>query len=191
MSETTINFDEMGREARIAFLKADGSIDKIAIWNEWAKRQPMIPRLDLRGANLRGANLEGAYLEGAYLRGAYLRGANLEGANLRGANLEGANLEGAYLEGAYLRGAKVNWSDHYLLSEILLRVAGDDLDKNMVAGLIRLRTDWCWEKWLKLEHSQRDWALEELAKWVQEGDNAPAILKRLAQKTTEVQPDPD
>jgi hypothetical protein len=146
----------------------------------------------LRGADLRdaalsdaalsGADLSGAVLRGAVLRGAVLRDAVLRGAVLRDAALSDADLSGAVLRDAVLRGAEINWQSHHLLSEILMRAAGDDIEKNMVAGLVRLRTDWCWEKWVKIEHSQRDWALAELAKWVKDGDGAPAIMRRLAEK---------
>jgi uncharacterized protein YjbI with pentapeptide repeats len=136
----------------------------------------------LRGADLRDAALSDAALSGAVLRGAVLRDAVLRGAVLRDAALSDADLSGAVLRDAVLRDAEINWQSHHLLSEILMRAAGDDIEKNMVAGLVRLRTDWCWEKWVKIEHSQRDWALAELAKWVKDGDGAPAIMRRLAEK---------
>ncbi len=141
---------------------------------------------DLRGADLQGADLQGAYLQGAYLQGAdlqgaYLQGADLRGADLRGADLQGADLRGAdlrgaYLQGAYLQGAKINWNSHTLISEILLRAAGEDVLKRMVAGLISVSTDWCWNKFLAVEHDLREWALDELAKWVQETDSAPPVV---------------
>jgi uncharacterized protein YjbI with pentapeptide repeats len=146
---------------------------------------------DLRGAYLRGANLEGADLEGANLRGANLRGANLRGANLRGANLYGADLRGADLRGAYLRGANlegadlrgiiINWQSHQLLFEILSRAAGEDIEKNKVAGLIYAGQfkSWCWNWYVR--NCSGDplfgWAISELRKWVEEGDGAPEILK--------------
>ena len=153
----------------------------------------------LGGANLRGANLSGAYLRGAYLSGAYLRGAylggaylvgaylvganlggaNLGGANLRGANLSGAYLRGAYLSGAYLRGAYLAWQSHDLISEVLRRSAGDDIAKLKVAGLVLVCREMCWKEFARL--AARDplggWALDTLAEWVQEGDDAPAIIR--------------
>ena len=151
---------------------------------------------DLRGAYLRGACLRGAYLRGAYLRGAclrgadlrgaYLRGADLGGADLRGADLGGADLGGACLGGAYLGGAclgepgktKIEWTSHQLVSEILFRAAGRDVEKRMVAGLIRISTDWCWENFKAIEHPQKQWAIDELSKWVTDDDGAPELLKK-------------
>jgi hypothetical protein len=123
-------------------------------------------RINLRGADLYGANLEGANLEGADLRGANLRGADLEGADLRGADLEGAT---------------VNWQSVHLIFEILSRAAGEDIEKNKVAGLIYAGQfkSWCWNWYI--ENCSGDplfgWAIEELKKWVKEGDEAPEILK--------------
>jgi hypothetical protein len=110
---------------------------------------------DLRGAYLDGANLRGANLRGAYLRGAYLDGANLDGANLRGADLRGAYLRGAYLRGANLDGANLEvkippMASHAFWSELLLRAAGDDIHRRMVAGLVAVSTDWCWPRMLEL-----------------------------------------
>jgi uncharacterized protein YjbI with pentapeptide repeats len=134
-------------------------------------------RASLRGANLRGANLRGANLRGADLRGADLREADLREANLGGADLGGADLGGAALRGADLREAIINWMSHTLVSELLMRVAGDSIELRMVAGLIAVSTDWCWEKFLSVETPHRDWALAELRKWVRDGDNAPEILR--------------
>ena len=132
------------------------------------------------------ANLRGAYLEGANLRGAYLEGANLRGADLRGADLEGADLEDAYLEGAYLRGAylrgadlgeaKISWSSHAMISEILWRAA-DTEARQMLAAFVGRMTDWCWDQWAKWDHPEREWAIAELRKWVQDGDGAPDLVR--------------
>ena len=111
---------------------------------------------DLRYANLRYANLERADLEGANLSHAHLRYANLRHANLshaylRYANLRYANLEGADLECANLEGALINWQSHQLISEVLLRAAGDDMARRALAGLVRVSGDKCWDFW------DRDW----------------------------------
>jgi len=153
---------------------------------------------NLSGANLRGADLgdtylSGANLSGAYLRGADLGGANLSGANLRGANLSGANLSGANLRGAdlgdtYLGGAKINWQSHALISEILRRAAGDDVQKRMVAGLIAVSFDWCWNKFLTIDTDLREWALTKLATWIQPDDYHPSELDAFVVKGEEVQP---
>lgn len=137
-------------------------------------------------ANLGGANLGGADLRGANLRGANLGGANLGDANLRGANLghaylghadlRYANLSDANLRGANLRGSILNWQSHALLSEILRRAAGDNMDRRMLAGLVAVSTDWCWDQWLSLEHTERAWAITELAQWVRPDDGAPDVI---------------
>jgi uncharacterized protein YjbI with pentapeptide repeats len=121
-------------------------------------------------ANLRGANLCGAYLGGANLRGANLRGANLCDANLCDAYLGDAYLGGAYLGGANLRDATINWQSHELISEILLRAAGKDVDKRKIAGLIRISTDWCWDEFLRIDDPLSEWAKTELAKWLKDDD---------------------
>jgi uncharacterized protein YjbI with pentapeptide repeats len=150
---------------------------------------------DLRGANLRYANLRYADLGGANLGHADLSDANLRYANLGGANLGcanlghadlsgadlgGANLGGANLRYADLRGAKFNWQSHALLSEILLRAAGDNMGRRMLAGLVAVSTDWCWDQWLSLEHPERAWAIAELAKWVRPDDGAPEVIRAAA-----------
>jgi uncharacterized protein YjbI with pentapeptide repeats len=140
---------------------------------------------NLRGANLYGANLYGANLYGANLRGADLYGANLCGANLYGADLYGARLYGADLYGADLYGAndprpRLNWSNHNLIGEILRQAAGTVVARREVAGLVFMSQDWCWKDFMKIKHSQKRWALEELAKWVQDDDGAPDVLKKLA-----------
>ena len=152
---------------------------------------------DLRGADLRGADLRGADLRGAYLRDADLSGADLRGAYLRGADLRGADLRGAYLSGAYLRDAdlsgadlrgadlrdaEMNWMDHYLISELLFRAAKDDIGKRKLAGLVRISTEWCWDKFLGMDEPLRDWALAELRKAVRDGDCAPEVLKAKEEK---------
>ena len=126
------------------------------------------------------AALQQAVKEGANLRGAVLYGATLRGATLRGANLRGADLYGADLSGANLYGAKVNWQSHAIISEILRRAAADDVQKRMVAGLILVSPDWCWDKFLSIQSDLRDWAITTLREYVQDGDNAPGIL--LAEK---------
>ena len=141
---------------------------------------------DLSGANLSDANLRDANLRGANLSGAYLSDANLRGADLRDANLRGANLSGAYLSDANLRGAKINWQSHALLGEILRRAAGDDVQRRCLAGGILISTDWCWPKMLSIDHPDKAWALAELSKWVQDGDDAPAAIRKNSIASTNI-----
>lgn len=132
---------------------------------------------NLWGANLQDANLWGANLQDAYLQRADLQDANLQDANLRRADLWGANLRGADLWGAVLWGAKLSWASHNLLSEILWRAA-DTEARQMLAAFAGRRTDWCWGRWAGWAHPERDWAIAELAKWVQDGDDAPELIRK-------------
>ncbi len=138
----------------------------VVAWNKWRAKNPE-KGANLRGANLRGANLRDADLRGADLWGANLRGANLWDANLRGANLRGANLRGANLWDADLRDAdhkkiKLNWQSHDLLAELLRQSAGDNSQRRMVAGLILVSRDWCWNKFMALDIPEKQWAIDVL-----------------------------
>ena len=153
-------------------------------------------RADLSGANLCGASLYGANLSKAYLPGANLPGADLSEADLSGANLYranlseanlseanfcGANLCGANFCGAYLskatfsradlRGANLNVkippiNSHQFISEILLRAAKKEAEKDFAAR-IRMETDQCWEYFIKLAKRKRvmAWAKKTLFQW--------------------------
>jgi hypothetical protein len=46
----------------------------------------------------------------------------------------------------------------------------------MVAGLILVSRDWCWDQFLAIEHEQREWAIATLAEYVTEDDGAPQVL---------------
>ena len=135
-------------------------------------------RLTRRGVRLQGANLRSANLRYADLRSADLRSANLRSADLGYADLRSANLRSADLADI----KSINWSSHDLLAEILLRAAGQDIGKRMVAGLILVSRDWCWEEFSKIEHPQRDWAIAELAKWVRKGDDVPTLIAAAARE---------
>ena len=139
---------------------------------KWLRSEAGGAKADLRDADLRHANLRHANLKYANLRYANLRYADLGGADLRGANLRGADLGHANL-----RDAKLNWQSHALLSEILLRAAGDSVERRMLAGLVAVSTDWCWGQWLSLEHPERVWAITELARWVRPDDGAPDVIR--------------
>ena len=128
-------------------------------------------RADLRGADLRGADLGDAYLGGADLRGADLGDAYLGGADLRGADLSDADLGGA----------RPGWRSHALISELLRREAGDDLDKRSLAGLVAISVDWCFDEWIPLiaTHPLASWAVETLRPWYREGDEPARHLRRI------------
>lgn len=134
-------------------------------------------RSDLRGANLYCASLVGANLEYVDLEYANLGNANLADANLKYANLKFTILVAANLRNANLKGIRVNWNSHSLVSEILWQASGGNQNREMLAALIGKKSDWCWDDWLVFDHPEKEWALEELRKWVKEGDDAPSILK--------------
>ena len=122
----------------------------------------------------------------AVKNGADLSGADLFGADLRRADLSGANLSRADLSRADLSRATINWNSHALIAELLRQSAVDDIEKRKIAGLIAISTDWCWSKWLKLRHEPNfDWAIDALATFVKEGDEAPEILIKAAAKLKE------
>ena len=125
-----------------------------------------------------------ADLSGAELYAADLSGANLSGANLYAADLSLADLSGANLSRAYLFGAKISWDDHWLVTELLLRAAGDHPGKLSLVGVARLRTDWCWDRLLALKMPHTAWALRVLAEYVQDDDDAPDVLRKRASNST-------
>ncbi|MFX0183344.1 MAG: pentapeptide repeat-containing protein [Candidatus Hodarchaeota archaeon] len=127
---------------------------------------------DLRYTNLKFANLRCANLEHANLENASLRHANLRCANLRHANLENASLKSANLENASL-----NWDSHQLLSQIILNHAGNNIKKRMIAGLIMVSLDLCWNDFLELNIPYKSWAIQVLKTYVKESDDVPEILK--------------
>jgi hypothetical protein len=148
---------------------------------------------NLSRADLREADLSRANLSGADLRVANLSGADLSGADLREANLRVADLREADLSGANLSGAKIAWQSHDLLAEILKRAAGDDIAKLKVAGLILIQREWCWREFLAMRDREplAGWALDVLAEWVQDGDEAPNVLREIADaKKREREQDP-
>jgi hypothetical protein len=94
-----------------------------------------------------------------------LREANLREADLRGADLREANFCLVNLRGADLRWAQLNWQSHELVSSILFSAAGDNVQRRMLAGLVLVSQDWCWEYFLALDVAEKDWAISELRKW--------------------------
>ena len=124
--------------------------------------------------------VEEAAKKGANLEGANLDGANLEGANLEGAYFGGANLGRAYFGGANLGRARIDWTSHDLVSAILSSAAGASVARRSTAGLILVSRDWCWNDFLALQLPEREWALDTLAGYVRDGDNAPEVLQEWA-----------
>jgi len=125
----------------------------------------------LSGANLCGANFSGADLFGANLCGANLSRADLYGADLYRANLYRANLSEANLSGAYLSEANLDVKippicSHQFISEILLRAARKEAEKDFAAR-IRMETDQSWGYFIKLAKRKRvmAWAKKTLFQW--------------------------
>lgn len=137
----------------------------------------------LSDATLTDSNLTGAYLIGSNLHDADLSGADLSGADLYGANLTGADLTGADLRGADLTGARLDWGSHDLLAELLAHEADTD-SRRALACLVGYgaRFGWCWDHYLALDHPDREWALDVLAGYVVEGDDAPDALRERARQ---------
>ena len=132
---------------------------------------------DLRYADLRGANLRYADFSGANLSSAILNGADLRYANLSNAILNGASLNGADLRGASLKGITLNWQSHDLLSEILLRKAGQSMEYRSMAGVIKVSPDWCWGHFAKVfSEDQKVWAKAVLSPLIKDGDDVPEEL---------------
>ena len=131
---------------------------------------------NLQGANLQGTDLQEADLQRANLWGASLIGANLQWTdlqrtNLQGADLREANLQGAYLRGAYLQGADLEVknppiSDHYFISEILIRQAETEAQKDF-ASRIRMELSHCCEFFVLLAKKKKvyKWAKKILCQW--------------------------
>ena len=127
--------------------------------------------------NLRDSVIE-AVKARADLSGADLSGADLFGANLSGANLYEANLYEADLSEANLSRITVSWTSHDLVAEILKRAAQQDVPRRMLAGLVLVSRDWCWQNFVEADIASdlRQWALTELRKWVKAEDCAPEFL---------------
>jgi hypothetical protein len=143
-------------------------------------KQAALSEATLRDAQLEHACLRWAVLRGADLTGADLTGADLTGADLRGADLTGANLRYCQLHNALLDGVRMSWFDPTLLAERLFRAASGDLDKQMLASYVGRHVHWCWEHLRHLPAGYRGWILETYTGWVQPGDEAPELLRRLA-----------
>jgi hypothetical protein len=140
---------------------------------------------DLSRADLSGANLSDANLSYANLSRADLSRADLSYANLFNADLSYANLFNADLSDANLSDALLSWQSHDCIAEILRQSARGDTQKRMVAGLVLVSRDWCWDKFLSLEIGGplRDWALTTLSGWAWEGDDtAPELLTKWMQE---------
>ena len=118
-------------------------------------------KLTVELAVKQNVDLRGADLWGAGLRRAYLQGTNLQGADLQRANLWGANLQWADLE---VKNPPV--SDHYFISEILIRQAETEAQKDF-ASRIRMELSHCCEFFVLLAKKKKvyKWAKKILCQW--------------------------
>lgn len=132
---------------------------------------------DLRRANMRGVDLCRTDLRGAVMRGADLDGADLADTNLCGTDVRRVDLRRADLEDANLAGIIVDWSNRWLIAELLWRHSGENAAREQLAAWIIRKTDWCWPEWLASGHSELEWLLSTLATFVTPGDNAPTALR--------------
>jgi hypothetical protein len=149
-------------------------------------------RANLSSANLSGANLSGANLSWANLSWANLSGANLSEANLSRANLSEANLSEANLSRANLDDEMIlSWTSHDLVSEILKRASGEDIDKIKVAGLILVSRTKCWADFIAMGDPLTDWALDVLAPYAKDGDGAPDVIRERRARLDAVKVAPD
>lgn len=166
-------------------------------------RGAFLAGVDLRGAGLEGADLSGCYLRRAALRGAYLRGArlahaflgsadlqkadlreaDLSRADLRGARLVGADLRGAVLTCARLEGALCDWRWGAIPAELLRQQPDPAAVGSRLVVSLAFHDDlgpWSWLKLIAGHGPATEWALGVLAAQVQDGDNAPELLRSLA-----------
>jgi hypothetical protein len=148
----------------------------VADFNAWRRCNPD-EAIDLSGASFAWNDLSGANLSDASLREA-----DFYRADLTGANLSDSNLYRAMLTDSKLTGVRMSWGDHALISEILKRGAGDDVNRLMIAGLIAIRPDWCWREFLAIDHLEKEWALRELAMRIQPGDELPELFERVVRE---------
>ena len=148
--------------------------------------------VEMEKARLSNADLSGANLSGANLFGADLSRANLSVAYLFCANLSRANLFGADLFCANLYGITMSWTSHDLIVAKLRDWARGNTLREMALGWILLRRDGCWGDSQALNFvtcelpepfsSIREEILDELAKFVKDGDGAPDVLRERAER---------
>jgi Pentapeptide repeats (8 copies) len=138
-----------------------------------------LSRLHLSAADFRKADLRGTDFSFCCLVGALFGGANAVGADFLGANLEWADLRGCHFQRARLKhtrlsGAVINWGSADLVSELLMRAAATQAQREWaVHGLVH---DLCWAELLAIDHPEAAWSIEVLKPYVRPGDGAPDFL---------------
>lgn len=137
---------------------------------------------DLRAAKLIETDLRQAILRTADLRQADLRGADLRYASLEGALLVGADLRDALLTGARLERAVLDWRWSPVAVELLRQDGVASAAAKVMAELASQEDvrPFYWLKVLIRHGSQNRAALEVFSRHIRPGDNAPALLRRLA-----------
>jgi hypothetical protein len=138
---------------------------------------------DLRSARLRGCKFRGSGLRDADLRHADLRDTDFRHADLRGSRLTGADLRGAVFHGAMLEGACLDWRWSALALELLRQHPASGREGSKAVAELAFASDerpFLWLKTLLSHGLAADWVLGLFAEHIRFGDNAPALLRRLA-----------
>lgn len=120
---------------------------------------------DFTGSNLCGANLANTNLYNANFNNTILDYTDFTCANLTSCEFSNVDLTYTRFDTAYMYNCKfdnviINWYSRELISEVLRKKAGDDIDKLQYSGLF-LTMPPAMDIW-KLELPQRKWALEVL-----------------------------
>jgi uncharacterized protein YjbI with pentapeptide repeats len=85
--------------------------------------------------------------------------------DFRQANFTGCCLVRACITEVKLDGATIEWTSHDLIAEILRQEAGDDIEKQKIAGFILINRGKCWRDFLQIDDPLKSWALEVLSKY--------------------------
>lgn len=116
---------------------------------------------DFISATMTGASFIGARAHQACFIKAHLAQATFDYAILRGAKFDETDLDDTSFVGA-----RLNHKSHHLIATLIERAAGEDVDHQRVAKMIRDCDDCCWE-WFAAHcaTADRQWLLEVFAPW--------------------------
>jgi hypothetical protein len=122
---------------------------------------------------------------------AQVRGVDFVMTDLTAARFDGVDLSQTTFHGSNLTGTQfdhvkaMNWNSSELVAELLRRAAGQDRAQMKVAGLVWAlsATPKNWYIFLgETDERYLEWALNALAPYVREGDDAPAELRERASR---------
>ncbi len=146
-------------------------------------REAVLDNLDkLSYANLSRTDLSDADFSHTDLSYVDLSDADFSHTDFSHTDLSHADLSYTDLFHTNLSHTKLSWYSHDLLAEILRRAAGTDPAKLKLSGLVLVSREKCWEEFFAMDDPLQDWAIGELAKWVQPGDGAPECIRAAAAK---------